>query len=730
MNRKNLLLVIGLFFILILFSSCNFILPTRTPSASTSTVTPTSTKTPYVVCTPPPCDHEKEDYHCPDGEACIGGCGTTCATFTPAVQIIDTDPTSLISTPSPTVETVRFSVIGDFGLAGGHEAGVSNLVNSWEPDFIITVGDNNYPDGASETIDANIGQYYHDYIHPYIGEFGEGSDINRFFPTLGNHDLNTNQAQAYFDYFELPGNERYYDFVWGPVHFFALNSDSREVDGVGRSSEQAKWLQAQLEASTASWKIVYMHHPPFASTSSEPVDWIRWPFQEWGADIVFSGHDHFYERLEVDGFPYIVNGLGGGAIYAFGETHPGSQVRYNNDYGALFVEVSESNLTVVFEAITNEIIDDFQIEKKPEHEGATSSVQIFPNPEKYYWDKVVDGFTSPVGLTHPGDSSRRLFIIEQIGSIRVVLDGQLLSTPFLNIRDKLNLDHNEQGLLGLAFHPNYLENGYFYVNYTGENGDTFISRFQVSSDPNLADPNSETVLLRIEQPFGNHNGGQLVFGPGEYLYIGTGDGGSSNDPNGNGQNRNTLLGKILRLEVNYGDPYAVPSDNPYTNGGGRPEIWALGLRNPWRFSFDPLNGDLYIGDVGQNQWEEVDFLDANSPPGANFGWDYREGFHEVEGSPPENLALINPIWEYDHSQGCSITGGVVYRGSILDWQGVYLYGDFCSGRVWGLLRDTDGVWQNKLLFETEAKITSFGEDESGEIYLINRKGIIYRLTEK
>jgi glucose/arabinose dehydrogenase len=222
----------------------------------------------------------------------------------------------------------------------------------------------------------------------------------------------------------------------------------------------------------------------------------------------------------------------------------------------------------------------------------------------------------------------------------------------------------------------------------------------------------------------------LVFGPDSFLYIGTGDGGSSNDPDGNAQNPNSLLGKMLRIDVNFGDPYAVPADNPFVYEKGRSEIWALGLRNPWRYSFDRLTGDLYIGDVGQNKWEEIDFLGADSPPGANFGWDFWEGFHHFEGSPPENLTPISPIWEYDHSLGCSVTGGVVYRGGLPDWQGIYLYGDFCTGFVWGLFRDAEGIWQNELLFETSAQITSFGEDESGEVYLVDRRGIISRLAEK
>jgi len=306
----------------------------------------------------------------------------------------------------------------------------------------------------------------------------------------------------------------------------------------------------------------------------------------------------------------------------------------------------------------------------------------------------------------------------------------LLTTLFLDIRDRVNDGSNEQGLLGLAFHPNFSQNGYFFVNYTGQGGDTFVARFEVTSDPNWVDPASEKIILRIKQPFGNHNGGHLAFGPNGQLYIGTGDGGSANDPQGNAQNLNTLLGKMLRLDINHAEPYGVPADNPFIGTGSRPEIWAYGLRNPWRFSFDRLTGDLYIGDVGQNQWEEINFLAVNAPGGANFGWDFWEAFHPFEGNPPPNLDFVSPISEYDHSLGCSVTGGVVYRGSLEAWQGVYFYGDFCTGIVWGLLRDSAGEWQNSQLYQTGANITSFGEDENGEVYLVDRKGTVWVLSAK
>jgi glucose/arabinose dehydrogenase len=358
------------------------------------------------------------------------------------------------------------------------------------------------------------------------------------------------------------------------------------------------------------------------------------------------------------------------------------------------------------------------------------NVPNFPNPADYQWIGVAGSFASPVGITHAGDGSGRLFILEQKGLIRILHDGLLLPTPFLDIQSRVGSGGNEQGLLGIAFHPDYLENGLFFLNYTNLDGDTIVSRFKVSADPNFATPDSETIFLRVKQPYNNHNGGHILFGPDGYLYIGLGDGGSAGDPAGHGQDRSTLLGNILRLDIDRGSPYAIPHDNPYTNGDGLPEIWAYGLRNPWRYSFDRLTGDLYIGDVGQNQWEEIHFLAAEAPAGANFGWNFWEGLHPYQGNPPQNMDFEFPIWEYAHNLGCSVTGGFVYRGSMPAWQGIYIYGDFCSGRVWGLLRDSDNTWQNTLLFETGFNITSFGEDQSGEIYLVDRAGNIYQLAQR
>ncbi len=355
-----------------------------------------------------------------------------------------------------------------------------------------------------------------------------------------------------------------------------------------------------------------------------------------------------------------------------------------------------------------------------------------PDPSAYTWRPVTGGLQRPLDVTSAADGTGRLFVLEQVGRVQIIQDGQFFSTPYLDIVSRVGSTSNEQGLLGLAFHPRYTENGFFYVNYTDLNGDTVIARFQVSpDDPNRADPGSEKRLLAVPQPYPNHNGGQVAFGPDGYLYLGLGDGGSAGDPQGNGQSLNTLLGKILRIDVDQGEPYAIPPDNPFASGSGREEIWALGLRNPWRFSFDRLTGDLYIGDVGQNQVEEINFLPAGETGGANFGWNFFEGTSAYKGAPPPGLQVIPPVAEYTHQFGCSVTGGVVYRGSRLPaWQGIYLFGDYCTGSVWGLTRDAQGGWQSQILFESVGRITSFGQDEQGEVYLVDQGGILYVLDEK
>ena len=354
------------------------------------------------------------------------------------------------------------------------------------------------------------------------------------------------------------------------------------------------------------------------------------------------------------------------------------------------------------------------------------TVSQLPDLDEYTWELVSDSFERPIDLQTPADGSDRLFVVEQQGRIWVLRNGEVATKPFLDISDRVNDGSNEQGLLGLAFHPRYAENGYFYVNYSDARGDTVIARYRVSADADIADPGTEIRLLELRQPYANHNGGGLAFGPDGYLYIGLGDGGLANDPNGNAQSLDTLLGKLLRLNVDSGEPYAIPSDNPFGD-----EIWVYGLRNPWRFSFDRLTGDLFIGDVGQNAWEEIDFLPSDTPAGANFGWDYKEASTFFEGQIPDGLALVDPVAEYTREDGCSVTGGYVYRGAELEtWQGVYIYGDFCTGKVWGLLQQADGSWSNELLYDLDINISSFGLDATGELYIAGLGGSIFKLVAR
>ena len=378
-----------------------------------------------------------------------------------------------------------------------------------------------------------------------------------------------------------------------------------------------------------------------------------------------------------------------------------------------------------------------QIQSTSTPQPTLPSSQTFPQAENYTWNLVVTGFDRPVSLANAQDGTGRIFVVEQAGVIQVVSQGEIRPNPFLDIRDRVGSKGNEQGLLGLAFHPRFIQNGFFYLNYTDRQGNTVVSRFtaDLSSPPDsqVADPRSEQVLLGVKQPFSNHNGGQLAFGPDGLLWIGLGDGGSAGDPYGNGQSTQTLLGKILRIDVDHGTPYAIPTDNPFTNGGGLPEIWAYGLRNPWRFAFDSQTGDLFIADVGQDLWEEVDFLPSgfsNIP--ANFGWNFREGKHPyLDNGSAVASNLVEPVFEYGHDPACSITGGQVYRGSSLPaFYGIYLFADYCSGSIWGLIHDDSTSWQDQLLFKTHFHISSFGVDETGEIYLFDLGTGLYRLEAR
>lgn len=382
-------------------------------------------------------------------------------------------------------------------------------------------------------------------------------------------------------------------------------------------------------------------------------------------------------------------------------------------------------------------------------DGGIYRLKAQPTTPSVSLSTVASGFSQPIGIVNSGVAGDdRLFIVQQGGLIRILQsDGSILPTPFLSLVGQVSTGGNEQGLLGLAFHPDYASNGYFYVNYTDLGGDTVIARFSVSGgEPNVADPTSQLILLTVDQPYTNHNGGDLHFGPDGYLYIGMGDGGSSGDPGDYAQTMTTLLGKMLRINVNpaaglspdcgSGNSYSIPADNPFADGPGGTcdEIWASGLRNPWRFSFDRHLGDMVIGDVGQNQWEEIDWQPASSTGGENYGWNCYEGNapFDLTGCDPASSYTF-PIFDYSHAQAnCSVTGGYVYRGSDYPvlW-GHYLFADFCSGRFWALHPDGDGEWQSIALGQLQSVgVTSFGEDVSGELYVSNRtSGIIYRVQE-
>ena len=353
-----------------------------------------------------------------------------------------------------------------------------------------------------------------------------------------------------------------------------------------------------------------------------------------------------------------------------------------------------------------------------------------PNTDGIHLETVVTGLELPLFLTAP-TNDQRLFVVEKTGRIRIVKDGALLPTPFLDLSGSVS-DGGEQGLLSMAFHPNYASNGFFYVDYTDRSGDTHVARYSVSTaDPDVANPASAKPILFVDQPFDNHNGGLLVFGGDGKLYVGLGDGGSGGDPQGNGQNLGVLLGKILRIDVDAGDPYAIPPDNPFaTRAGARGEIWAYGLRNPWRFNFDARSGLLYIADVGQSAWEEVNVVPSDEG-GQNLGWNIMEGAHCYNASSCDQSGLTLPVLEYSHDDGCSITGGYVYRGTrVPSAVGLYFYSDYCTGFLRSF-RYTGNAVTNETTWDVGdiGNVQSFGEDAAGELYVLSTNGTVYRLAE-
>jgi glucose/arabinose dehydrogenase len=371
----------------------------------------------------------------------------------------------------------------------------------------------------------------------------------------------------------------------------------------------------------------------------------------------------------------------------------------------------------------------------PTESGPTGS-----GPDRLRLEEVASGLADPIGLTNAGDSSGRIFVNERGGRIRVVTAGrELLAQPFVDLSNRVAAG-GERGLLGVAFHPDFETNGRLFVHYSRA-GDGFgiVSELRASDDRSSADPGSERVLLSYADPYPNHNGGEIAFGPDGFLYIGWGDGGGGGDPLGNGQNRDTLLGKLLRIDVDgepTGRPYAIPSDNPFAPdgiqpGGGEPEIWAYGLRNPWRFSFDPATGDLYIGDVGQGSYEEIDRQPADSRGGENYGWNVMEGTGCYRGGTCDQAGLVLPLAQYPHGTGghCSVTGGYVYRGEAQpDLRGIYVFGDYCSGVVFTLNPEAERVAVKEVL-ASGLSISSFGVDEAGELYVVDLEaGGMYRVV--
>ena len=357
------------------------------------------------------------------------------------------------------------------------------------------------------------------------------------------------------------------------------------------------------------------------------------------------------------------------------------------------------------------------------------SVSSFP---EIRLESLAKGLREPLGSAHAGDGSGRLFIVEQEGTVRIWKNGKLSEKPFLDVRDRV-VSGGEMGLLGLAFHPKFSENRRFFVNYTSRSKglQTVISEFKVGGRPDEFDPKSERVLLTIPQPFANHNGGDIVFGPDGFLYVGMGDGGSANDPQGNGQRLSTLLGKMLRIDVDRkegGKGYGVPSDNPFIGvKNAAPEIWAYGLRNPWRFSFDRGSGLLFAGDVGQNAREEIDLIRK----GRNYGWNVMEGSICTPGVNPicDRSRFERPLLDYPRSEGTVVVGGYVYRGkSIPRVAGFYFYGDFGSGRIWAFRYDGKAVIDHRLILQTGRNVSSFGEDEEGELYVIDYAGELLKIV--
>lgn len=388
-------------------------------------------------------------------------------------------------------------------------------------------------------------------------------------------------------------------------------------------------------------------------------------------------------------------------------------------------------VTIMALVTTGGLAQDDDAENEGEGSTPVTTREALPDESGFQILEIAAGFWFPLGVTHSGDGTGRVFVVEQTGTIWALINGERLPGPFLDISSRVSQDvllgYSERGLLGLAFHPDYEENGRFFVHYADPVGTVRIVEYRVSEDdPNRADPNSARELLAIPEPDALHNGGQLAFGPDGYLYIGLGDGGGFVDPSRTGQNPSDHLAAILRIDVDKADPiYGIPDDNPYIEHDNfAPEVWAYGLRNPWRFSFDRATGDLYIGDVGLVTYEEVNFQPADSRGGENYGWSALEGPEIAEGwTDPLPEDAIDPVATYGHDQGCAITGGYVYRGAgIPELTAAYIYGDYCMGNIWAAYRDEDGEWHSGVITTQQRGVTSFGEDEAGELYAVDYYG--------
>lgn len=363
---------------------------------------------------------------------------------------------------------------------------------------------------------------------------------------------------------------------------------------------------------------------------------------------------------------------------------------------------------------------------------AQESSPFDPAAFKIGLELLAKGFDRPVLMVDANDGTGRAFVVEQGGTVRLLVDGEILADPFLDISQRVSND-SEQGLLSIALHPEFAANGTFFINYTDTNGNTQVERWSVSTEnSNVADPPSAETILTVEQPAPNHNGGLLLFGPDGYLYVGLGDGGNQGDPNGHGQDTNTLLGSILRIDIDNSDnglAYGIPDDNPFASGdGGLPEIWLYGFRNPWRFSFDRATGDIFIGDVGQGDFEEIDRYPAGSDE-RNFGWNLMEGSACHATPDCDQSGLVLPIFEYSHDLGCSVTGGYVYRGDEHpSLSGVYFLADYCTGLLWGLGRAENDEWVASEPVETGLNMSSFAEDAGGQLFVLDLNGAIYRVV--